>query len=170
LGVEEVPMNDQHSPTHVFYEGFQRAELDRWDEVIADDVAINSPAGYGMQGLQVLKDWASHFAKLAYRIDLVDEHLAVDGRGDGRGFVTCLLHWKHVADFLGLPPTGREGTSVETMILMIEAGVVTRIDVASNTVDLVIYEYERGWPMPHNVRPPALVEGIDRRERIGASA
>jgi hypothetical protein len=163
-------MNNQHSPTHAFYEGLQRAEFDRWDGVVADDVAINSPAGYGMQGLRVLKEWASNFVKLGYRIDLVDEHLAVDGRGDGRGFVTCLLNWKHVTDFLGLAPTGREGTSVETMILTIEAGVVTRIDVASNTPDLVIYEYERGWPMPHNVRPPALVEGIDRREQIAVAA
>jgi hypothetical protein len=56
------------------------------------------------------------------------------------------------------------------MILTLRGGVVTRIDVASNTPDLVIYEYERGWPMPHNVRPPALVEGIDRRERILAPA
>jgi hypothetical protein len=163
-------MNDQQPPTYAFYEAFQRAEFDRWDDVIANDVAINSPAGYGMQGLKLLKDWAGNFVRLGYRIDLVDEHLAVDERGNGRGFVTCLLHWKHVDDFLGLAPTGREGTSVETMILTLRGGVVTRIDVASNTPDLVIYEYERGWPMPHNIRPPALVEGIDRRERIPTPA
>jgi hypothetical protein len=163
-------MNEQQSPTYAFYEGFQRAEFDRWDGVIAEDVAINSPAGYGMDGLQLFKDWATSFVNLAYRVDLVDEHLAVDAEGAGRGFVTCLLHWKHVAEFLGLAPTGREGTSVESMILTIEAGVITRIDVASNTADLVIYEYERGWPMPHNVRPPALVQGIDRREPNLAAA
>jgi hypothetical protein len=163
-------MNDQQSPTYAFYEGFQRAGFDRWDGVIAENVAINSPAGYGMEGLQLLKDWATNFVNLAYRVDLVDEHLAVDTEGNGRGFVTCLLHWKHVTDFLGLAPTGREGTSVESMILTIEAGVITRIDVASNTADLVIYEFERGWPMPHNVRPPALVQGIDRHEHILAAA
>jgi hypothetical protein len=166
VGLRGGSMNDQQAPTHAFYEGFQRAEFDRWDGVIADDVTINSPAGYGMEGLQLLKDWASNFVNLGYRIDLVDEHLALDAEGNGRGFVTCLLHWKHVADFLGLAPTGREGTSVESMLLTIEEGVITRIDVASNTGDLLIYEYERGWPMPHNVRPPALVEGIDRREPI----
>jgi hypothetical protein len=39
---------------------------------------------------------------------------------------------------------------------------VTRIDVAGNTADLVLYEWERGWPLPHNVKPPALVQGEDR--------
>jgi hypothetical protein len=112
----------------------------------------------------VLKDWADNFVRLGYRIDLVDEHLALDDDGNGRGFVTCLLHWKHDADFLGLAPTGREGTSNESMIFTIENGLITRLDVASNTADLVIYEYQRGWPIPHNVRPEAIVEGVDRRE------
>jgi hypothetical protein len=61
-------MNDQQPPTYAFYEAFQRAEFDRWDDVIANDVAINSPAGYGMQGLKLLKDWAGNFVRLGYRI------------------------------------------------------------------------------------------------------
>jgi hypothetical protein len=156
--------------TEAMYDALQRAEFDGWNGVISDDVEINSPAGYGMRGLQVFKEWAKNFVELAWRIDLVDEHLALDDTRSGRGFVTFLLHWKHTREFLGLPPTGREGTSVETMLLRIMNGVVTRIDVASNTTDLVIYEYERGWPMPHNVRPPALVEGVDRRDTIAALA
>jgi hypothetical protein len=151
-----------HKLTREIYEAFQRVEFDRWDVVIADDVEINSPAGYRMSGLQV----AANFTQLGYRIDLVDEHLALDEKGDGRGFITFCLHWKHVKDFLGLAPTGREGTSVESMILTVRGNVVTRIDVASNTPDLVLYGWERGWPMPHNVAPPALVEGVDRRESI----
>jgi SnoaL-like domain len=150
--------------TREWYDAFQHGEFDRWDAIMADDVLINSPAGYGMEGLAVLKDWAANFSRLAYRIDLVDEHLALDDAGNGRGFVTCLLHWKHVADFLGLAPTGREGTSIESMILTIVENKIVRLDVASNTADLVIYEYERGWPMPHNVRREAIVEGTDRRE------
>src|SRR5262249_3897475 len=119
-----------------------------------------------MSGLQLFKAWAANFTDLGYRIDLVDEHLALDDHSDGRGFITFCLHWKHVKEFLGLAPTGREGTSVETMILTIHGGQVTRIDVASNTPDLVLYEWERGWPMPHNVRPPVLIAGVDRRESI----
>ena len=79
------------------------------------------------------------------------------------GFITFVLHWKHTKDFGGLAPTGREGTSVETMILTIEAGKVGRIDIADNTLDLAIYEWERGWPVPHNVRPEPPLEGLDRR-------
>jgi hypothetical protein len=157
-------MTETATLTRSIYGAFARAELDRWDGVIAEDVAINSPAGYGMQGLKLFKDWAGNFTDLGYRIDLADEHLALDSAGNGRGFITFLLHWKHTKDFLGLAPTGREGTSIETMLLTVQAGVVTRIDVASNTPDLVIYEYERGWPMPHNVRPPVLLEGPDRSQ------
>jgi len=151
------------------YEAFQRANLDRWDGLITQDVAINSPAGYGMSGLQLLKDWAGNFTDLGYRIDLVDEHLTLDDQDNGRGFITFCLYWKHVKDFLGMPPTGREGTSIETMLLTIRGGKVTRIDVASNTPDLVLYEWERGSPLPHNVKPPAIVEGVDRSEAIARS-
>lgn len=149
--------------TRELYEAFQRVEFDRWDAVIADDVLINSPAGYGLQGLATLKEFAAAFTDLGYRIDLVDEHLALDDRGDGRGFITFCLHWKHTKDFGGLAPTGREGTSVETMLLRIERNRVVRIDVADNTGDLLIYEWERGWGVPHNVRPDPLVSGVDRR-------
>ena len=149
--------------TREIYDAFQRVEVDRWDAVIAEDVLINSPAGWGLRGLGTLKDFASQFTRLAYRIDLIDEHLAMGSDGDGRGFITFVLHWKHTEDFGGLAPTGREGTSVETMILTIEAGKVGRIDIADNTLDLAIYEWERGWPVPHNVRPEPILEGLDRR-------
>jgi hypothetical protein len=149
--------------TRDLYEAFQRAELDRWDSIICDDVLVNSPAGFGLRGLTTLKDFARQFTDLAYRIDLVDEHLALDGEGNGRGFITFTLHWKHTKDFGGLTPTGREGTSVETLLLTIEGGEIVRIDVADNTLDLAIYEWERGWPIPHNRRPDPIVEGIDRR-------
>jgi SnoaL-like domain len=148
--------------TREIYDAFQRVEFDRWDAVIADDVLINSPAGQGLQGLATLKQWAAGFTDLGYRIDLVDEHLALDGDADGRGFITFVLHWKHTKDFGGVAPTGREGTSVETMLLTIEGNEVVRIDVADNTLDLVIYLWERGWPHPHNVAPEPLVVGVDR--------
>jgi SnoaL-like domain len=149
--------------TRDLYEAFQRAELDGWDAIIRDDVLFNSPAEFGVGGLATLKDFARQFTDLGYRIDLVDEHLALDDNGNGRGFITFTLHWKHTKDFGGLAPTGREGTSVETMLLTIEGGEIVRIDVADNTLDLVIYVWERGWPSPHNQRPDPIVVGIDRR-------
>lgn len=149
--------------TREVYEGFQRVELHRWDAVIAADVLVNSPAGFGLKGLDALKESAVGFTDLGWRIDLVDEHLALDDQGDGRGFITFTLHWKHTKDFGGLAPTGREGTSVETLLLTIQANKVVRIDVADNTLDLAIYLWERNWPSPHDVRPEPLVVGIDRR-------
>jgi hypothetical protein len=149
--------------TRELYEAFQRVEFDRWDAIIAEDVLVNSPAGRGLRGLAHFKEFATQFTDLGYRIDLVDEHVALDTQGNGRGFVTFVLHWKHVKNFGGLEPTGREGTSVETMLLTILSGKIVRIDVADLSLDLAIYEWERGWPIPHNVRPEPLTTGIDRR-------
>jgi hypothetical protein len=148
--------------TRELYEAFQRVEFDRWDAIISEDVLINSPAGFGLTGLEPLKEFAIQFTNLGYRIDLVDEHIAIDNNGDGRGFITFCLNWKHTSDFGGLAPTGREGTSVETMLLTIAAHKITRIDVADNTLDLGIYEWERGWPVPHNMHPKPIIRGIDR--------
>jgi hypothetical protein len=150
--------------TRQVYDAFQRAELDRWDAVIADDVLINSPAGYGMQGRDALKTWARPFLKLAKRIDLVDEHITLDDAGNGRAFITFVLHWKHTDEFFGLAPTGREGTSVETMLLTIRDSRVDRIDVADNTLDLVLYLWDRNWTHPHNIRPEPIVVGVERSE------
>lgn len=51
----------------------------------------------------------------------------------------------------------------DTTTITREVYEVVRIDVAVNTLDLAIYEWERNWPSPHNVRPEPLVVGIDRR-------
>ncbi|MBO0748000.1 MAG: hypothetical protein J2O47_06610 [Acidimicrobiaceae bacterium] len=64
--------------TRAFYEAFQRAEFDRLDTIPAEDVLIYSPAVLGVRGLRTLKDFALEFTTLGYRIDLVDEHLALD--------------------------------------------------------------------------------------------
>ncbi|HAZ13282.1 MAG TPA: polyketide cyclase [Bdellovibrionales bacterium] len=158
-------MNTQkkQSITREIYEGFQRVEFNRWDAFIDEDVLINSPAAYGLQGLDTLKQFAVQFTNLGYRIDLVDEHLALDDQGNGRGFITFTLHWKHTKDFGGLAPTGREGTSVETLLFTIRENRIVRIDVAANTLDLAIYEWERNWSIPHNIWPEPIIVGIDRR-------
>ncbi|HJZ70173.1 MAG TPA: nuclear transport factor 2 family protein [Vicinamibacterales bacterium] len=157
-------MAAKDSITKELYDAFQTLELDRWDAIVTQDVLINSPAGRDLHGLEILKAWGREFGGgFAYRIDLVDEHLALDDQGNGRGFITFTLHWKHAKEAFGLKPTGREGTSVETMLLTIRNGRISRIDVADNSLDLVIYMWDRGWNHPHDVRPEALIRGIDRR-------
>jgi len=152
--------------TREFYESFQRVDFDRWDAIFAEDVLINSPAGLGMRGLDGFKRFAQQFTDLGYRIDLIDEHLALDEDGTGRGFITFCLNWKHTKDFGGLAPTGREGTSVETALLTIVEHKITRFDVADNTLDLALYEWQRGWPVPQSVHPEPMIVGIDRRETV----
>jgi hypothetical protein len=150
--------------TRELYDAFQRVEIDRWDAIIAEDVLTNSPGGLGIKGRAPLKAWAGAFASaLAYQIDLVDDHLALDASGNGRGFVTVNLHWKHGKEFMGLVSTGREGTSVETFLLTLRANKITRIDVADNSLDLALYLWGRGWPHPHNWVPKPIIAGLDRR-------
>lgn len=157
-------MTTQHPFVRELYDAFQRGEFHRWDALVAEDVLVNSTMGRGIQGREALKSWAGSFAKsLQAQIDLVDEFEAIDEAGNGRGFFTICLDWKHAEEFMGLAPTGREGTSIETMILTIKENKVVRWDVADNTVEINIYFWERGWPIPHNVHPEILVEGIKRR-------
>lgn len=152
------------SLTRDIYDAFQRGQLDRWDAVMADDVVTNSPAKFGTRGRAALKAWAQEFlTAFAPRIDLVDEITAIDGQGNGRAVVTFNLNWKHVRPFFGtLQPTGREGTSVENLIMTVRNGKVVRLDVADTTLDLVIYMHERGWVFPQNIRPEPIVRGIER--------
>ena len=157
-----MPIDTEGSITRTFYEGLQRVDFDRWDAILAEDLLLNSPVGVGVRGLGTFKDFAVQFTDFAFRIDLVDEHLALDEDGTGRGFITFCLHWKHTKDFGGLAPTGREGTSVETALFTIVANQITRVDVADNTLDIGIYAWQRGWPIPHNIRPEAIVTGTDR--------
>jgi hypothetical protein len=156
-------VNETSTLTRELYEGLQRGEFDRWDALVAEDVLVNSPARFGQRGLNALKDWARWFVRLGKQIDLVDEHLALNGDGSGRGFITFNLHWKHDEPFFDVTPTGREGTSVETLLLTITEEKVTRIDVTDNSVDLILYMWQRGWPYPHNIAPEPLVVGVDRR-------
>jgi hypothetical protein len=74
------------------------------------------------------------------------------------------MHWKHTKDFGGLAPTGREGTAVQTGLFTIVENRITRVDLADNTLDLAIYEAERGRAIPHDIHPEPIVTGIDRRE------
>lgn len=145
------------------YDAFQLGAFDRWDALVAEDVLVNSTMGRDIRGRDALKAWAAEFVNaLQSRVDLVDEFEAIDATGKGRGFFTVCLNWKHAHAFMGLQPTGREGTSIETMLLTIEAGKVVRWDVADNTVEINIYFWERGWAIPHNVHPEIMARGIER--------
>jgi SnoaL-like protein len=140
------------------YEGFQRGELNRWDPIVSPDVEIYSPGMWNGRGIEALKTFASEFVTaLSPRIDLVDEF-----DGGERAFLTFCMHWHHVAPFFGIAPTGRRGTSVETLLLTVRGNKVVRFGVADNTLDLAIYLWERGFPQQHNVTVVPIVRGIER--------
>lgn len=148
------------SITREIYEGFQHGDFNRWDAVIAPDVILDSPAlREPMKGLDALKNWCKELLKaFKPRIDLIDEF-----EGDGhRAFLKVNLNWKHIEPFFDIQPTGREVTSVETMVLTIEKGKVVSWYIAAASYDLGIYLWERGWPAGHNRRPKPIVVGIER--------
>jgi hypothetical protein len=134
--------------TRELCDAFQRVEFDRWDAIVADDVLINSRAGSDIRGLKTLKEFAVRLTNLGCRIDLIDEHFALDRQGNGRGFITFTINWKHTNHFGGLAPKGLAGTSEETMLLTIRSHKIVRID------DLAIYEWE--WTNAPAHRSPAI--------------
>lgn len=148
------------SITREIYEGFQRAEFHRWDAIVAPDVILDSPPlRESVKGIDALKNWAGEFIKAFNpRIDLVDEF---EGDGD-RAFLTVTLNWKHVQPFFDIQPTGREGTSIEAIILTIKEGKVVYWYVCVATIDLAFYLWERGWPSGHNRRREPIVSGVER--------
>lgn len=160
---EEAQDTTIASITREVYEAFQRGELQRFDAVVSPNVVINTPGGWGMQGIDALKTWGEAFLKaFEPRIDLIDEY---DGTADGggRAFITVNLNWKHVGPFFDVKATGREGTSIETFLFTVQGGMIVRWDVADNTADLLYYLTDRGWPSPHNVHPEVLLKGVERR-------
>ena len=166
--VGAIAQNPETTITREVYDAFQRGEFDRWDDLFAQDVVVNSSAKFGVTGIENLKGWASAFLTgFSARIDLVDEILAIDENGNGRAVATINLNWQHVGDFFGLEPTGRTGTSVENLIMTVRNGTVVRMEVADTTLDLVIYMHERGWVFPQNIRPEPIIRGIDRSSDNG---
>jgi hypothetical protein len=138
------------------YEGFAHARLEGWDAIFHPDVAINSPAGRDVVGIDALKTWVGAFiASFRPRVDLIDHYIAGE-----RALLTINMHWKHDgAPFFGIVPTGASGTSVETLMLRLKDGLVTHFDVADNSLDLAIYLHEQGMALPRLVAPPALIAG-----------
>jgi hypothetical protein len=57
----------------------------------------------------------------------------------------------------------RPGRPSELDLQTINSNKVTRIDVADNSVDLILYLWQRNRPYPHNIDPKPLVAGVDRR-------
>ncbi|WP_395375397.1 hypothetical protein [Marinicella sp. W31] len=159
-----IQAQEPHPIVLELYQAFQTGELNRWDAIVNKDVVTNSSASFGNKGLDGLKNWAGEFlVAFAPRIDLVDYINAIDKNGNGRAVVTVNLNWKHVAPFFTvLQPTGRTGTSIENLILTVNEGKVTRIEVADTTLDLVIYMHENGWIFPQNIRPEPIIKGIER--------
>jgi hypothetical protein len=41
---------------------------------------------------------------------------------------------------------------------------LVRLDVGRNRPDVVLYQWERGWNLAHNIRPEPMFAGIERGE------
>jgi hypothetical protein len=115
----------------------RNAECAAWSEIAADDVFVSCAAGFAIRGREGLKDWAVAVARaLACDIDLADEHLALDARGDGRGFIT--LRCRFDREPLGLADRACGWTSSETLLLTVAAFRLVRIYIAGETLDLAL--------------------------------
>jgi hypothetical protein len=115
----------------------QNAECATWSAIAADDVLVSCPAGFAIRGRDALEAWAVAVARaLRCAIELADEHLALDERGDGRGFVT--LRCKFDREALNLADRTCGWTSSETLLLTVAAHRLVRIYIAGETLDLAL--------------------------------
>jgi hypothetical protein len=152
----DIMTPEQRTLLRAIYEGFAQNDLKRWDPVVHPEVVLYSSGAWGVPGIDGLKAWATAFhTAFRPRIDLVDEFAAGD-----RAWIMISMHWKHdFGEFFGVKPTGRAGTSVELFLFRVRDGQVVQWNVADNSLDLGLYLWERGFPLPHNIVPPTLVEG-----------
>jgi hypothetical protein len=125
--------------TRALLYAFQNAAVASWEAIAAEDVLINTPAGFAIRGRPALTSWSITLARaLGFAIDLVDEHLALDQEGNGRGFVTLKLRWKPNLEFIQAPDRNSGWESSESLLLTIKEYRFIRIYVAGDTLDLAL--------------------------------
>jgi hypothetical protein len=117
----------------------RNAESAAWDQIAAEDVSVTCAAGPEIRGREALRAWAVTVARaLGCAITLADQHLMLDLRGNGRGFITLTLHCKSNQELIGRPEWDCEWTSSETLLLTVEAHRLVHIYIAGETLDLAL--------------------------------
>lgn len=118
-----------------FHSGIWAGNLELFDEHVADDYIGHDPnVSSDLQGLEEFREYISGLQAAMSDIDHTIEDLF--GEGDRvvvRGRVTA----RHTGEMMGIPPTHREVSVVETIIYRLEDGEVVETWAAVDRLGLL---------------------------------
>lgn len=122
-----------------FVKAFGANDANAFRSVLDEDVAFYGGLAWGLRGSDRLIDFASEFHKgmPGMRVALHDEFYNASGT---RGVFRINLHFHNTGVFMGNPPTGKSGVSIESFTVTIRDGKITEIIQAGNTLPLAAIE------------------------------
>lgn len=137
-----------------FVRAFGQNDAEAFRTVLAKDVIFYGGLAWGLKGSDTLINFASEFHEgmPGMRVELWDEFYSAEGT---RGNFRINLHFNNTGTFMGNPPTGKSGVSVESFTLTIEDGQIVEIIQAGNTLPLAAIELiDFGMSFPTDTPDP----------------
>jgi ketosteroid isomerase-like protein len=127
----EMDTRDGSTLARRFVRAFDARDLAAFDDLCAPDVAIYTPLGWPIAGLDAVKGFVDEFhaSNPGLRITLHDEFASADGT---RVCWRIRLHFHNTAPFFGNPPTGERGVMSETHSITLRDGRIARFVVGDN--------------------------------------
>jgi 8-hydroxy-5-deazaflavin:NADPH oxidoreductase len=136
------------------------------DEIYDREVALYTPLGWPIRGLDAVKEFVSQFhtAYPGLRVTLHDQFSSADGQ---RACFRFVIHFHNTGAFYGNPPTGERGTMSETHAVRLLNGKIVEQFVGDNNFampyqELVAWQmdFPRDTPDPN----PAITEATTSGE------
>lgn len=152
--------NDQPTLAERFVHALGTNDPTLLEEIYDPDVALFTPLGWPIRGLQAVKEFVSQFhtAYPGLRVTLHDQFASADGQRECFRFV---IHFHNTGPFYGKPPTGERGTMSETHAVRLREGKIVEQFVGDNNFampyqELVTWkmDFPRETPDPH----PAIAD------------
>lgn len=157
----ENVMVGQDTVAQRFVKAFGANDADAFCSVLAEDVVFYGGLAWGLEGRDNLTSFAEEFHKgmPGMRVALHDEFYNSTG---SRGQFRINLHYHNTGNFMGNPPTGKSGVSIETFTVTIDKGQITEIIQAGNTLPLAAIELiDFGMEFPtETVDPDRLILSV----------
>jgi ketosteroid isomerase-like protein len=127
----EIDPGDGATLARRFVRAFDARDLAAFDELCTSDVAVYTPLGWPIAGLDAVKGFVDEFhaANPGLRVTLHDEFASADGT---RVCWRVRLHFHNTAPFFGNPPTGERGVMSETHSITVRDGRIARFVVGDN--------------------------------------
>jgi SnoaL-like polyketide cyclase len=111
------------------------------------EVILYAPFAWRIEGLPAILDVAANLHKTypGLRATLHDEFHNAD---DTRAVFRYSWDWQNTGPFHGLPPTGEQGTTIETHTVRLRAGRIVEQVISANNLQLIGLHFRNGVEFP----------------------